>query len=84
MAIMVSINNLDSSSFTIGRNGEYDISAILITSWQPLLEKAEQVFTEMISRKRRVSLKAGFQISAEDMDRLATQWLEARGKLPAK
>ena len=66
----------DYRPYTVGRNGNFAIGRLKV--W----EGTGRCFIDPISFKRGIVLNSGLMIEASDMDRLATAWLQSRGKYP--
>jgi hypothetical protein len=73
----IQIESLDAKSRCVTRNGTYQISEVIVEESGDGMAKIS-----FVSKRLNRSLNAGATISVSDMDRLATQWLQARGGKP--
>lgn len=71
-------------SWLQGRNGLFDIKAVLIEAWEHYNKKRggfTVVSIDGISAKKGIVLNGGFQLSIEAMDELAAGWCKERNIL---
>ena len=68
----------DARNRCVGRNGEFQICSVVVDE-----NPGGGFSVKGVSKRLHRNLSGGFVLDAEVLDRLATQWLESRGKINA-
>ena len=78
----VEIDKLDSRSEVVGRNGKFAIGRLSVLPGKDDAASKGLVKIACTSKTLKRDLNAGLILGVEDMDRLASEWLKARGIAP--
>lgn len=69
---MTYIGNFHEDALEVGRNGAYHIQGIQLTA------SGDMVVIDGVSRTKGITLRGGFLIGKDDLDRVCQKWQEYR------